>query len=106
MHIPIWLTLGVAALVIFFGAYRIRIALRSDEDNAKRPTLFGRSSMRGRTHLLIGIVYVLLGVGLVATALGWNPFGNLIGPSTEKSTKDTGPTKGGIPVDPLPPQKK
>ncbi len=106
MHIPIWLTLGVAALVIFFGVYRIRIAMRSDEADARAKSRKGLYAMGRRTHLLVGVVYLLLGAGLVATAFGWNPFGGLIGPSTERPTKDTAPTKGGIPVDQLPPKKK
>jgi hypothetical protein len=31
--------------------------------------------MGKRTHLLVGIVYILLGAGLIATSFGWNPFG-------------------------------
>jgi hypothetical protein len=106
MHIPIWLTLGVAALVIIFGVYRIRIAMRTDEQDSRARPRRGLYAMGRRTHLLVGIVYLLLGAGLLATAFGWNPFGGLYGPSTEKPTKDTAPTKGGIPVDQLPEKKK
>jgi hypothetical protein len=107
MHIPIWLTLGVALLVIVFGVYRIRIAMRSDEEDARAKSRKGLYAMGRRTHLLVGIVYLLLGAGLVATAFGWNPFAGMIGPDTTKPTaKDASPTKGGIPVDQLPPTKK
>ena len=58
--------------------------------------------MGRRTHVLVGIVYLLLGVGLAATSLGWNPFGSFFGGSTEVPAKDKAPTKGGIPIDGLP----
>ncbi len=107
MHIPIWLTLGVAALVIIFGVYRIRLATRSEDAAAGATPRRGLYAMGRRTHLLVGIGYLLLGAGLIATALGWNPFGGMIGPDTAKPTaKDAAPTKGGIPVDQLPPAKK
>jgi hypothetical protein len=106
MHIPIWLTLGVAALVIIFGVYRIRIAMRTDEADSRARPRKGLYAMGRRTHLLVGIVYLLLGAGLLVTAFGWNPFGGLYGPSTQAPTKDTAPTKGGIPVDQLPEKKK
>ena len=106
MPIPIWLTLGVAAFVIFFGAYRIRIATRKDQPDSAKPRR-GLYAMGNRTHLLVGVVYLMLGAGLIATALGWNPFGGMIGPDTAKPTaRDATPTKGGIPVDQLPPTKK
>jgi hypothetical protein len=101
MRIPVWLTLGVAALVIIFGVYRIRISMRSDEEDQRAKARKGLYAMGRRTHLLIGIIYLLLGSGLVATAFGWNPFGNVFGPDTE-----TGPTtKDGIPIDQLPKKK-
>ena len=107
MHIPIWLTLGVALLVIVFGVYRIRIAMRSDEEDARAKTRKGLYAMGRRTHLLVGIVYLLLGAGLTATAFGWNPFAGMIGPDTARpAANDASPTKGGIPVDQLPPTKK
>jgi len=104
MRIPVWLTLGVAALIIIFGVYRISLSRRSDAQEAvaqKRKGLYG---MARRTHLLIGIVYLLLGGAIVATALGWNPFGNFFGPKTEEPAKDKAPSKG-IPIDKLPVKK-
>jgi hypothetical protein len=76
VRIPVWLTLAVAALVLLFGLYRIRIALtRSDDDEAKARAKGGLYSMGKRTHLFIGVIYLLLGAGLIATSFGWNPFG-------------------------------
>lgn len=102
MRVPVWLTLGVAALVLLFGAYRIRLALRSEPPAADEAPRGGFYRMGKRTHLLIGVVYLLLAGALIATSFGWNPFGNLFGPDTETPTKDKAPTKGGIPIDRLP----
>jgi hypothetical protein len=111
MRIPAWLTLFVAALVLGFGAFRLWLAFRRapkrDDDGVRRPRARGMYAMNKRTHLLIGVVYMLLGTGLVATVFGWNPFGNLFGPGTNEPTKDTAPTKTTIPIDQLPkPTKK
>lgn len=70
MNLPPWVAIAVGALVIFFGVYRIRLGLRSrgeDEAARKRGGLYG---MPRRTHLLIGVVYVLMGLWLVLAALG------------------------------------
>lgn len=75
MRIPIWLLLGVAALVMIFGVYRIVLSFRSDEADDRARARKGLYAMGRRTHFLVGVVYLLLGGGLVATSLGWNPFG-------------------------------
>lgn len=105
MRVPVWLTLGVALLVCVFGAYRIRLAFRSDEEDQRARERKGLYAMGRRTHFLIGVVYLLLGAGLVATSFGWNPLGGVFGPSTAASSKDTAPTKGSATVD-QPPQKR
>lgn len=108
MRVPVWLTLGVAVLVIVFGAYRIKLALRKPEpEEAGSAGVMGRGfyRMSPRTHLLIGIVYLLLGAGLIATSFGWNPFGNSFGPDTQAPSKDKAPTKSGVPIDQLPSKK-
>ncbi len=105
MRVPVWLTLGVAALVCIFGAYRIRLAFRSDEEDQRARTRKGLYAMGRRTHFLIGVVYLLLGAALIATSFGWNPWGGMFGPSTAAPTKDATPTKGGVPIDQLPPAK-
>ena len=61
MRVPVWLTLGIAGLVIIFGAYRIRLAFRSDEEDARAKARKGLYAMGRRTHALIGILYLLLG---------------------------------------------
>jgi hypothetical protein len=106
VRIPVWLTLGVAAVVIIFGLYRIRIALtRTDEQEAEAKAKGGLYSMSKRTHLFVGIVYLVLGGGLIATSFGWNPFGDKIGPDTATPAKDSAPTKSSVPTDQLPTKK-
>jgi hypothetical protein len=104
VRIPVWLTLAVAALVIIFGAYRIYLATRPSDEKSEQPRRRGLYSMSKRTHLFIGIIYLLLGAGLIATSFGFNPFGGSIGPSTEAPSKDKAPTKTGVPADQLPKQ--
>jgi len=71
MHLPPWLTFTCAAMVILWGLYRISLALRSDRAQQRAPK--GLFAMARRTHLLIGLVYVLLGAGLMAIGMGWTP---------------------------------
>lgn len=109
MRVPIWLTLGVAVLVLIFGVYRIRLALKKPEPESQGSAgVMGRGfyRMSSRTHLLIGVVYILLGAGLIATSFGWNPLGNAFGPDTKAPAKDQAPTKSGVPIDQLPSTKK
>jgi protein-S-isoprenylcysteine O-methyltransferase Ste14 len=109
VRVPVWVTLGVAILVLVFGVFRIRLALKKPdaEDGGAKLMGGGFYRMSPRTHLLIGIVYLLLSAGLIATSFGWNPIGGAFGPDTEKPSKDKAPTKSGIPVDQLPtPSKK
>lgn len=101
MRVPVWLTLGVALLVCVFGAYRIRLAFRSDEADERARARKGLYAMGRRTHFLVGLVYLLLGAALVATSFGFNPFGDMFGSGTVAPTKDTAPTKAGAPVQPL-----
>lgn len=82
MRLPVWLTLSVAIVVIGFGAYRMYLAFftsaAQQEQARRRGGLYG---MPRRTHGLIGIVYLLLGTGLVATSFGWNPLAGVWGSS-------------------------
>jgi hypothetical protein len=73
MHVPVWLTLMCAAFVIVWGAYRVKLGLRSREAEAKAAERKGLFGMPRRTHLLIGLIYLLLGAGLLAISFGWNP---------------------------------
>jgi hypothetical protein len=77
VRVPSWLTLGVAALVIAFGLYRIRLSLKKvDPDQAKKSVMGGGFyRMSPKTHLVIGFLYLALGGSLIATSFGWNPFG-------------------------------
>jgi hypothetical protein len=106
MRIPVWLTVAVAILVILFGAHRIRLSFRSDDDPARARPRKGLYAMSPRTHRVIGAVYLLLGAALIAATLGWNPFGDLFGPATEVPAKDQAPTGTTVPNDGLPPPKK
>jgi hypothetical protein len=80
MRVPVWLTLGVALLVCLFGAYRIRLAFRSDAEDERARQRKGLYAMGRRTHFLVGLIYLLLGGALVATSFGWNPFDGVLGP--------------------------
>lgn len=111
MHVPVWLTLAVAVVVIVFGGYRIWLATRPRDVKAeasKRGGALGSGfyRMSPRTHVLVGVVYLLLGGSLIATSFGWTPFGDSIGPNTAKPSKDNAPTTTGVPIDQVPAPKK
>ena len=104
MHVPVWVTLGVAILVIGFGLYRIWMAVRKrdPEADAKKASAMGGGfyRMSPRSHLFVGLMYLALGGALVATSFGWNPLGGVFGPKTETPAKDAAPAKpGSVPVD-------
>jgi uncharacterized iron-regulated membrane protein len=104
MRIPVWLTIAIAVFVTGFGAFRIYLALKkpgADEPAPKR----GFYRMGRRTHALIGVVYLLLGGALIATTLGWNPFGDMFGVETKTPPKHEAPTKTQVPIDQLPTKK-
>jgi hypothetical protein len=106
MRIPVWLTLGVALLVCIFGVYRIRLGFRSAESDARARARGGLYGMGRRTHFLIGIVYLLLGAGVIGASFGWNPFAGVFGPTTQAPSKDTAPAKPrSVPADQLPAAK-
>ena len=106
MRVPVWLTLGVAILVCIFGAYRIRIAFRSDEEDRRARERKGLYAMGRRTHFLVGLIYLLLGGALVATSFGWNPFGGWLGPRVPAPAPGAAPSKpGSVPVDQLAPAR-
>ncbi len=101
VHIPFWLTLLVALLVCVFGAYRIRMAFRDDDAQQRAKERGGLYSMARRSHFLIGLVYLLLGAGLVATSFGWNPMAGMFGPEVTPAKPGAEPTSTGVPVDQL-----
>jgi hypothetical protein len=104
VRIPVWVTIAAAVFVGLFGAYRVYLGTRkaaaSDEPRK------GFYAMGRKTHLFIGALYLVLSGMLIAMSLGWTPFGDAVGPSTEKPAKGEAPTKSGIPIDQLPSQKK
>ncbi|HUH05173.1 MAG TPA: hypothetical protein VML75_24410 [Kofleriaceae bacterium] len=76
MVFPAWVSYIVGAVVILFGAYRIKMGLRSSEEQEKAMKRGGLYALPRRTHVLIGIVYAALGVYLILLGLGWlrSPF--------------------------------
>ena len=73
--LPAWIVGAVAALVILFGGFRIKLAFRSKEEEQaarQRGGLFGYGR---RTHVLFGVVYILMGVllllGLFGVKMPW-----------------------------------
>ncbi len=94
--------------MIFFGLYRIRMALQKPAaaETAPRRGALGAGfyRMSPRVHLTIGVLYLALGAALIATSFGWNPFGRNVGPTTEQPAKDVSPAKpGSVPVTPVTP---
>ena len=107
MRVPVWLTLGVAFLVCVFGAYRIRLAFRSDDEDQRARARKGLYAMGRRTHFLIGTIYLLLGAALIATSFGWSPFGGMFGDAPDAPASNTAPAKAGAPAPAAPaPQPK
>jgi hypothetical protein len=107
VRVPVWLTLGFAIILMVWGAYRIRLGLKKPAPDVEGQRVMGGglARMNPRTHLLLGAVYILFGVALIATSFGWNPLGRSMGPDTQAPSKDKAPTKSGIPVDQLPAKK-
>jgi hypothetical protein len=89
VRVPPWLIFGIAAFVIGFGLYRIRLALKPAETDPAKKSMMGGGfyRMSPRTHLFIGVLYLALGGALIGTAFGWNPFGGA------KPAEQTTPTK-------------
>jgi hypothetical protein len=81
-----WLTLGVASLVIIFGLYRLFMVFRSSDEEARARQRKGMFGLAGRTHFLIGVIYLMLGGALVATTFGWNPLAGAFGPAPTDGT--------------------
>lgn len=102
MRVPQWLTFAIAVIVMIFGGYRLWLATRKqpeeDQDERSARRRKGFYGMSKKTHLAIGILYMLLAAGLIATSLGFNPFASAVGPDTAPPTKDTAPSKS-VPPD-------
>ena len=87
MRVPQWLSLLVAAWVIVFGVYRIKLALDPRTDERRAEGKKGIFVMQRRTQALLGAIYLLLGGALVATSFGWNPLSSVTAPSTDAAKK-------------------
>ena len=74
MQVPQWLTFLVAAVVILFGVYRLRLFLYGADKYADMTNRGAMYRIPRRTHLFMGIVFIVLGGWLIATALGFGPF--------------------------------
>ncbi len=70
MTIPPWLTILIAALVLLFGSYRLRIYMHGAEKYEKMRTRGPMYRIPRRTHLLMGVVFCGLGSWLIVIALG------------------------------------
>jgi hypothetical protein len=102
MRIPVWLTIVAAIFVTGFGAFRIYIATRkpSPEEEAR-----GFNRMSSRMNVAMGVIYILLGIGLIAVSAGWNPLGGMFASDTKKPAKDEAPAQVQMPKDQLPEKK-
>ncbi len=87
MRVPQWLSLLVAAWVIVFGVYRIKLALDPRTDERRAEGKKGIFVMQRRTQALLGAIYLLLGAALVATSFGWTPISSVTAPSTDAPKK-------------------
>lgn len=89
MHVPPWLTLGFAIIVIAFGLYRIRLSVKKVDPEAAKGSVMGGGfyRMSPRAHLVIGVLYLALGGALVATSFGWNPFGSMFAAKADQAPK-------------------
>jgi hypothetical protein len=102
VRIPVWLALAVAAFVVIFGVYRIRLGLiQSPEDEAAAKKRGGLYGMGKRFHLFIGTIYILMGAALTAMAFGWQPLAG----GTPADTPAAQDTATPIAPTPPPPQK-
>jgi uncharacterized membrane protein YsdA (DUF1294 family) len=68
--IPPWITISIAALVIIFGVYRLRLYMHGAEKYEKLRTRGPMYRIPRRTHLMMGVVFCGLGTWLILTALG------------------------------------
>ncbi len=84
MALPAWVFFLVAVWVMAFGVFRIVVAVKRKrllESDPERPNLMKRGlyALSPRTHILFGVVYLLLGGCLVAMGFGWQPGSGCLG---------------------------
>ena len=92
--LPAWIFFLVAVWVIAFGVFRIVVAVRRQKLAAKdpeRPNFMKRGlySLSPRTHILFGVVYILLGGCLVAMGFGWQPGSGCLGAEKQSPEGDS-----------------
>jgi hypothetical protein len=73
MHVPQWLALLIAGAVILFGVFRLYLAIGGPSDEERSTARRGLYAMSRRQHGLTGVLFLLVGGALIATAFGWNP---------------------------------
>ena len=71
VSLPPWIPFVIGTLVVLFGAYRMRLAFRSREDDERARARGGLYGMHKRTHFLVAVVYLLMGAALIASAFGF-----------------------------------
>ena len=69
-RLPVWLVVLVGIVVTLFGLFRMRLALRSPEEQGRARRQGGVFGYPRRTHVLFGIVYIAMGVLLILGAMG------------------------------------
>jgi uncharacterized membrane protein HdeD (DUF308 family) len=72
-HIPTWILILVGGLVSVFGVFRIFLGFRSAEEDERARSRGGLFGMRRTTHIVIGLIYVVMGVFLILGAFGVRP---------------------------------
>ena len=82
--LPAWVFFLVAVWVVAFGVFRIVMAVKRSKLASKdpdRPNYMKRGlyALSPRTHILFGVVYILLGCCLVAMGFGWQPGSGCLG---------------------------
>ena len=98
MRIPVWITLAAAALVGLFGLYRIYLGTRPPAEASQRRGLY---SMSSKAHFFVGAIYLALCAALIATSLGWNPFGDAFSVGSKKPPPSEAPQRAPVPIDQL-----
>ncbi len=94
MVLPAWVFFLVAVWVIAFGVFRIAVAVKRSKlaaSDPDRPNLMKRGlyALSPRTHILFGVVYIVLGGCLVAMGFGWQPGSGCLGKQAPESGDST-----------------